>query len=214
MTRKLTRSMFAATGILALLMLGCGKPPEAPAPTPAPAPAEVPAPVAPPAPEAAVAIAQIAGPAGSAISGTVTFRDTGNGIAIEAKISGLSPGSHGFHVHEKGDCSGDFSAAGGHFNPDAHSHAGPDAAEAHAGDLGNLRVPDVGVSQLTMMSRRFTLDEGPNGIIGKSVIIHASEDDLATQPTGNSGARIACGLIALQATPSAAPTGESGADNH
>ena len=222
MTRRLGRLVLSSAAALAILMAGCARK-ESPAPAPAPAPAEetIPAP-APPAPEGAVATAEVAG---TGITGTVTFRDTGHGIALEARFSGLSAGPHGFHVHEKGDCSGDFSAAGAHFNPGGHAHAGPAAAEAHAGDLGNLMVEADGSAQMAMMSQRLTLDDGPNGIIGKSVILHAQEDDLATQPTGNSGARIACGVIVLQApAPSgepaapagetAAPSGESGVANH
>lgn len=209
MTRRLGPLALSGATALALLTFGCGKEAESPAPAPAPAPVEQPAPAPPVAPELAVATAEVVGAEGSGISGTVTFRDTGNGIAIEAKFSGLSPGSHGFHVHETGDCSGDFSAAGGHFNPGGHAHAGPDAVEAHAGDLGNLLVASDGNAQITMMSRRFTLDEAPTGIVGRSVIVHAAADDLATQPTGNSGARIACGVIALQ--PTAAPAGENAA---
>jgi Cu-Zn family superoxide dismutase len=214
MTQRSGRPIFAIfIAVTASLMAGCAKKEEPPAPVPAPAPVAEAAP-APVIPDGPVAIAEIAGPEGSAVKGVVTFRASGSSVHIEARVTGLSVGSHGFHVHEKGDCGGDFSGAGPHFNPAGHAHAGPDAAEAHAGDLGNLLAAADGNAQITMRSRRFTLDDGPNGIIGKSVIVHAEQDDLATQPTGNSGARIACGVIVLQSGETAAPSGESGAANH
>lgn len=214
MNRRSRVVLAAVTGVLAVLQAGCPKKEEPPAPDPPPAaaPVKMPAPV--PAEPRAAAEAKIAGEPGSAVAGVVTFVDTGNGVAIEARVSGLTPGKHGFHIHEVGDCTGDFSGAGGHFNPDARNHAGPDAMLRHNGDLGNLLANEAGDAMITMLSRNITIDNGKTGILGRSVIVHASEDDLATQPTGNSGARIGCGVIELHSVPAppadAASTGAPG----
>jgi Cu-Zn family superoxide dismutase len=183
-------------------------------PTPT-APAPTPTSVAMP-----TATATIAGLSGNTASGTVTFRDTGNGVAVEAHLSGLAPGKHGFHIHENGDCSGDGTAAGAHFNPMAQMHGGPDAPVHHGGDLGNLTVNADGTGMVTMTLRGLSLGTGPDSIVGRSVLVHEKEDDLATDPSGNSGARIACGVITLDSgaaaggaagsTGETAPSGTSG----
>ena len=129
------------------------------------------------------------------ISGIVTFAKVPGGIKIIADVKGLTPGKHGFHVHEHGDCSGhDGMAAGGHFNPTNSKHGGPDSAERHVGDFGNLDADENGYAHYERIDNLIAF-EGKNSIIGKSLIIHAEPDDLVTQPTGASGARIACGLI-------------------
>ncbi len=129
------------------------------------------------------------------IRGTVTFTKVPNGIKIIADVDGLKPGKHGFHVHEHGDCSGhDGKAAGGHFNPTNSKHGGPDSSERHVGDLGNLVADDNGHAHYERIDALISF-EGPNSILGKSIIIHADADDYVTQPTGNAGARIACGKI-------------------
>jgi Cu-Zn family superoxide dismutase len=135
----------------------------------------------------------------SNVRGTVDFYETPNGIRVVAKASGLTPGQHGFHIHEKGDCSApDASSAGGHFNPTGAKHGGPNDAERHAGDFGNITADASGNAKLELVSKSISF-EGPNSIIGKGVILHAKPDDLKSQtPTpGNAGARVACGNIQM-----------------
>jgi superoxide dismutase, Cu-Zn family len=135
----------------------------------------------------------------SAVKGTVRFTQLEHGVEINADISGLAPGSHGFHIHEFGDCSAaDGSSAGGHFNPEGKPHGGPDSAAAHAGDYGNLEADASGHALLKLISHRITLDQGLSGVIGRSVIVHGKADDLTSQPAGNAGPRIGCGVIMLQ----------------
>jgi Cu-Zn family superoxide dismutase len=127
--------------------------------------------------------------------GDVTFEEMGDGLMMHMVASGLAPGStHGFHVHDKGVCTGpDFMSAGGHFNPTAHMHGGPDA-ERHAGDMPNVVADASGkVDQRVMLHG--SMLRGAEGVIGHAVVLHAAPDDYKTQPTGNSGARLACGLI-------------------
>ena len=131
---------------------------------------------------------------GSQVKGTVTFTKSGDEVQVVADIQNLKPGKHGFHVHDKGDCSApDAASAGGHFNPTHQHHGGPATAEHHAGDLGNIEADASGKAHLDWKGK---LDlSGPNSIIGKSMVVHEKEDDLKTDPSGNSGARIACGVI-------------------
>lgn len=132
---------------------------------------------------------------GNELSGTVTFTVVPEGVLVEADLDGLKPGKHGFHVHEHGDCSApDASSAGGHFNPTNSKHGGPDSPERHVGDLGNLEADQDGHAHYSRVDKLIKLD-GPNSIIGKSIIVHADPDDLTSQPAGNAGARIACGKI-------------------
>ena len=114
------------------------------------------------------------------------------------RVSGAPPGVHGFHVHETGDCSAAepaFAKAGGHFNPAGHPHAGPQSSQRHAGDLGNLEIAADGTGRLDTMSTDLTLSPGPNSVIGKAIIFHEGADDFTTQPTGNAGGRLACGVV-------------------
>lgn len=134
---------------------------------------------------------------GSNVVGTVTFTAENDGLRVVAVIEGLAPGLHGFHVHEHGDCSApDASSAGGHFNPHGTPHGGPDAAhgERHAGDLGNLEADASGVARYERLDQLLALT-GPDSILGKAVIVHAKADDLSTQPAGDAGPRLACGVI-------------------
>jgi superoxide dismutase, Cu-Zn family len=129
-------------------------------------------------------------------TGTVNFLQRGSVVYVEAHITGLSPGLHGFHVHEKGDCrAADGSSAGGHFNPTGAAHAGPDSTARHAGDLGNLTADANGVAVYKAQVTGISLETGSDSIIGRAVIVHADPDDLRSQPAGKAGARIACGLI-------------------
>ncbi len=140
------------------------------------------------------AVAQIKPFKENQIRGKVVFKKVKDGVKITANIEGLTPGKHGFHVHEFGDCSGDGSAAGAHFNPTNRQHGGPDSPERHVGDLGNLVADEKGYAHYERVDKVITL-EGENSIIGRSIIIHADEDDYKTQPAGASGAKIACGVI-------------------
>ena len=134
---------------------------------------------------------------GSSVSGTVTFTKVDNGIRVVADVEGLTPGEHGFHVHAIGDCSApDAMSAGGHFNPEGHQHAGPDAENRHAGDLGNITADASGKAHYDRVDAGLAL-EGRHSIIGRSVIVHEKADDLKSQPTGNAGARVACGAIGI-----------------
>ena len=143
--------------------------------------------------------AELNAASGSNVRGTVDFFETAGGVRVVAKVSGLTPGEHGFHIHDKGDCSApDASSAGGHFNPTGAKHGGPNDAERHAGDFGNLTADASGNARMELVSRAISFD-GANSIIGKGVIVHANPDDLKSQtPTpGNAGPRVACGNIQL-----------------
>ncbi len=139
-------------------------------------------------------------PSDNNVTGTVTFTETDGKLTFVADLDGFVPSSkHGFHVHQKGDLSApDLSSAGGHFNPDKQKHGGPEAEHHHLGDLGNLTADDKGHAHLEGALSGATLSPGDHSIAGKSVIIHAKEDDLHTDPAGNSGARIAGGVIEVQ----------------
>lgn len=156
-----------------------------------------PAAAAEPAKAAHLATAVLAGPPGSQVSGRVTFNEGPQGVAVIAQFTGASGnGLHGFHLHEVGDCTPpDFTSAGGHFNPTGAPHGARDAAQHHAGDLGNIRINADGAGRLELTSHSITVAPGPSSVIGRSVILHEKEDDLVTQPTGNAGGRIACGVI-------------------
>src|SRR5207244_1746972 len=109
----------------------------------------------------------------------------------------LTPGKHGFHIHEFGDMSSaDGMATGGHFNPDGHKHGGPDDRERHAGDFGNVEAGADGKATIKMTDKMIALS-GPNTILGRALIVHAKEDDLKTQPSGNAGDRIGQGVIGV-----------------
>ena len=134
---------------------------------------------------------------GNKVQGVVTFVKEKDGVHVAATIDGLSPGLHGFHIHELGDCSSpDGNSAGGHFNPMNMPHAGPDAAQRHEGDLGNLQADASGKAKLAAVDPKLSF-EGANSIIGRGVIVHAQADDFTTQPTGASGPRVACGVIGV-----------------
>lgn len=134
---------------------------------------------------------------GNNASGTIMFTKTGEGIKVTADLQGLSKGKHGFHIHEFGDCSSpDGMSAGGHFNPEGKPHAGPMDMMRHEGDMGNVEADDAGKAHLEYVDKMLSF-EGPHSILGRSVILHKGEDDYKTQPTGNSGARVACGVIGV-----------------
>jgi len=135
---------------------------------------------------------------GSRTSGTVKFTQAASRVRVDAQFSSLTPGLHGFHIHEKGDCSApDAMSAGGHFNPYGKKHGAPDAPDSHSGDLGNLTADASGKATLTLWLDGISVSTGKDGVIGRAVIVHAGPDDLKTDPTGNSGGRVACGVIKL-----------------
>ncbi len=144
-------------------------------------------------------IAKIEPSSGSNVHGNVWFSQRKDVVTIRTHIEGLTPGLHGFHIHETGDCSApDGTSAGGHFNPTGKNHGKPDAEDHHAGDLGNLAANGKGIAEKELGSTDITLGDGPNSIAGKAVIIHADRDDFKTQPTGNAGGRVACGVIEVE----------------
>ena len=133
---------------------------------------------------------------GSTVSGTVSFQAVGQKVRVEASVAGLTPGEHGFHVHEVGDCSAaDATSAKGHFNPAAKQHGHHGGAERHAGDMPNLVADGAGNASIAAELKLLTLGSDANGIVGRSVVIHADPDDYKSQPAGNSGKRVACGVI-------------------
>jgi Cu-Zn family superoxide dismutase len=134
---------------------------------------------------------------GNKVNGTINFIATDSGIKVVGNIQGLTKGKHGIHIHECGDCSAsDGTSAGGHFNPTGKMHGGPMDMSRHEGDLGNIMANDSGKAHIEYVDKMLSF-EGDNSIIGRSVIIHKTEDDFKTQPTGNSGARVACGVIGI-----------------
>jgi superoxide dismutase, Cu-Zn family len=155
---------------------------------PAPAPTTTPA---------TGATATVLGVGGNPVHGVVRFTQVDGGVEIEAEIMALTPGKHGFNIHEFGDCSSDGSSAGPSFNPGETLHGTPGAPASHAGGFGNLEADASGRALLKVVSHAITLDEGPDGVVGRSVIVHARPDDPKTQPTGNAGGRLGCGVILL-----------------
>jgi len=144
------------------------------------------------------ASAQLMAKSGSMVSGTVSFVEVGNTLRIEAKVAGLTPGEHGFHVHEIGDCSApDAASAKGHFNPAGKAHGHHDSDERHGGDMPNLIANAQGEASYKAELKGVSLS-GPMGVLGRSVVVHADPDDYKSQPAGNSGKRIACGVIAAR----------------
>ena len=177
----------------------------APAPTAEPAPAE-PAPVA--TQLAASARATLAAVGESGVSGELVFDIADGGVRVTGTLAGLQPGAtHALHVHEFGDCSApDATSAGGHFNPGQQPHGDRAAGGAHhAGDIPNQTAGDNGEAAVDQALAGLEIASGgANDIVGKGVIVHAQADDYTTQPTGDAGGRIACGVIELGNAP---PTG-------
>jgi Cu-Zn family superoxide dismutase len=133
----------------------------------------------------------------SKVAGKVVFTQQRGGVEINAELTGLAPGEHGFHVHEFGDCSmADGTCAGAHFNPTGAPHGGPDDEQRHAGDFGNVNADSSGKATYKRVDNMISLN-GRNSIVGRSIIVHADPDDLKTQPSGNAGARVGCGVIGI-----------------
>ena len=174
--------------------------PEAPAPAAASAAADTSAALG--LAESDVATATLAPLDSSGVSGTVSFRRLGEATEVRYTLAGLAPGMHGFHVHENAACGADStgvpgSAAGAHFNPVSSPHGAPGAALTgrHAGDLGNVTADAAGRAEGIVIDSVLTF-EGPTALVGRAVIVHEKTDDLATQPGGDSGGRLACGVTA------------------
>ncbi|MGH8765452.1 MAG: superoxide dismutase family protein [Burkholderiales bacterium] len=142
------------------------------------------------------ATAQLQPTKGNKTIGEVTFEQVGDKMHVLANVHGLKPGAHGFHIHEIGDCSsGDGMSTKGHFNPEGKMHGYP--GSGHAGDLPALLANAKGQAKLDVVTTGMSIGSGPDDIVGRGLIVHADADDYKTQPTGNSGARVACGVIKL-----------------
>ena len=144
------------------------------------------------------AIAVLHPTAGNKARGEVRFTQDGDSVKVAAKLEGLLPGQkHAFHIHQNGDCSApDAMSAGGHYNPEGKPHGLPDSDMHHAGDLGNVQADNEGKAQYEITVKNVTIAGTKNPIIGRGVIVHAKPDD-GSQPVGNAGGRIACGVIGV-----------------
>lgn len=182
--------------VVALAAFACAPPEEEPIEE-APAIEEETAVEPAPAPEPLNATATLTTADGTEV-GTATFSQQGGQTTASFHLTGVSPaGTHAIHVHETGECTPpDFTTAGGHFNPAGVDHACPPATPRHAGDFGNLEIADDGSGHLELSTDLVTVEDGPNSVVGKAVILHAHQDDCTTQPTGDAGGRLACGVIA------------------
>ena len=174
----------------AVFLTACGT-----APPPKPAEPEVPT-----TSTAKQAVVNLASASGSLVSGKATLVPMSDGVHITGTVGGLPPNStHGFHVHEKGDCSAaDASSAGPHFNPFAAAHGKAESGAHHAGDMDNVVANAEGVVNVNVHVRGVTLGGGAvNDIAGRALVVHAAPDDYSSQPAGNAGARVACGVITI-----------------
>ncbi|HLO64351.1 MAG TPA: superoxide dismutase family protein [Azonexus sp.] len=143
-----------------------------------------------------MASADLQARSGSSVSGKVTFTEMNGRLRVDAQVAGLTPGEHGFHVHEAGDCSApDASSAKGHFNPAGKAHGHHASPEHHGGDMPNLVANANGEARFSGEIDGLSLN-GRTGVMGRSIVIHADPDDYKSQPAGNSGKRVACGVIA------------------
>lgn len=150
-------------------------------------------------PSSPTATAQLQPTRGSSVSGNITFVQQGDMVVVSGEVTGLKPNAeHGFHVHEKGDCSsGDGMSAGGHFNPLSAAHGGHHTSMHHVGDLPSLETNASGVARFYFESTSISIGSGASNIVGRGLIVHRDPDDFTTQPTGNSGPRLACAVISL-----------------
>ncbi|WP_422927920.1 superoxide dismutase family protein [Singulisphaera sp. PoT] len=136
-------------------------------------------------------------PKGGEAGGKVVFTKVAEGVRVEAHLHGLTPGLHGFHVHEFGDTgSDDGMATGGHFNPLGAPHGEPHATKRHVGDLGNIEADEKGHAKLDVVDPSLSFD-GPTSIIGRGLVVHGKADDLKSQPAGAAGDRVAVGTIGV-----------------
>jgi Cu-Zn family superoxide dismutase len=184
-------SLCVAIGFLS----ACGqREPTAPA---TPATASAPPPPAETPPAASVS-AQLSPTQGNTANGTLTLTADGETVRVSGSLQGLKPnGEFGFHIHENGDCSApDASSAGGHFNPTNAQHGDPQSATHHGGDMLNVKSDAQGAAQVEVVASGVSLTTGqPDDVHGKAIVLHEKRDDYQTQPSGDSGKRIACGVI-------------------
>lgn len=186
MNPRLIPCLFAAA-----LLAGCATAPTAPTGGPV---ATLPSPTAP----ARSATVNLAPASGSLVSGKLSAMPMGGGVHFTGEIGGLTRNAtHAIHVHEKGDCSAaDASSAGGHFNPRNAPHGRPDAGPHHEGDMPNITADANGVARVNLHVQGLTLGGAAvSDIAGRAVVVHAQPDDYTSQPAGNAGARVACGVI-------------------
>jgi Cu-Zn family superoxide dismutase len=143
------------------------------------------------------AMANLAPTSGQTAKGTVHFSDVGDGnVEVVVDLTGVPPGIHGFHIHEKGDCGNNAQNAGGHFNPTGMVHGAPDAVSHHAGDFGNVTADANGEVHTRFTTHSISLTQGfSTSALGHAVVLHEKADDLISQPSGNAGGRIACGIV-------------------
>lgn len=143
------------------------------------------------------ASAQLQATKGNTANGVVLFMQRDNKVVVTGEIRGLKPNTvHGFHVHEKGDCSsGDGMSTAGHFNPSGKAHGEHGTSEQHAGDLLSLKADAKGTAKFNFESTTIAVGSGASDIVGRGLIVHRDPDDYKTQPTGNSGPRVACAVI-------------------
>ncbi|MDQ3060505.1 MAG: superoxide dismutase family protein [Pseudomonadota bacterium] len=143
------------------------------------------------------AVAQLQSTRGNTATGSVSFTHSGGKVKVSGVVSGLKANAeHGFHLHDKGDCSsGDGMSAGGHFNPGSQPHGSHAALAHHAGDLPSLKSDASGVATFSFESSALSVGTGINDIVGRALIVHRDPDDFTTQPTGNAGPRLACAVI-------------------
>ena len=176
------------TVVLPLLLAAFGLALAADAPAPSPTGAAV-----------TDAVAVVTPTQGQTVTGTVRFHRDGEAVHVTGELAGLAPNAkHGFHLHEFGDCSApDGASAGGHFAPEGHPHGAPDPAAHHAGDLGNVEADAAGHAKVDVTVKGLGLATGDRAIVGRAVIVHAQPDDLTSQPAGNAGPRVGCGVVGV-----------------
>lgn len=171
--------------------------------------------------ERATATARLVTPEG-APAGNAVLTETAAGVEVAIQVQGLSPGKHGFHIHANGACSPGpdattgqtiaFGGAGGHFDPGMakkHGHPGQPSHEAHAGELPNITVGDDGRGSVRFVNANVSLTPGKTSVVGRSLVVHEKEDDYTTNPAGNSGGRLLCGLV--QPAPASTVVGDKAA---
>lgn len=130
--------------------------------------------------------------------GTVHLTELSDGaVEVDVNLANVPPGVHGFHIHDKGDCGDNGNAAGGHFNPAGTQHGAPTAPSHHAGDFGNVTADASGKVKTKFTTRAVTVSPSSSAAVGHAIVLHGNPDDLTTQPSGNAGPRIACGVVTL-----------------
>lgn len=149
----------------------------------------------------AVAVAELQATRGYTASGTVRFEQWGDKVRVSGEVRGLKPNAeHGFHVHDKGDCSsGDGTSAGPHFNPHGAMHGRHgDGGPHHVGDLMSLQADAAGVARFSFETHKLSVTAGPDSVVSRGLIVHRDPDDYKSQPAGNAGPRMACAVVQAQ----------------